>query len=106
MGNKEIVVITGEINQIGFEDICKICHISPDYLYELVLHDVLIPKGHDQHDWLFDARQFMRLKKAIRLQKDLEIDYAGLAVVLDLLEQIDELEQKMEIFQKHFFSLR
>ena len=44
------------------------------------------------------------MKTALRLQHDLEVNLAGVALVLDLLEQLHETEEKLAVLEKHFLK--
>jgi chaperone modulatory protein CbpM len=55
-----------------------------------------------QKEWRFSMNDLRRIKTALRLQRDLEVNLAGVALVLDLLDQLKELETQMSLFEKHF----
>ena len=63
---------------------------------ELVEHGVIEPIGQARSDWRFASISIVRVAKAKRLGRDLELGPSGLALVLELLDQIDELRSRLE----------
>lgn len=53
------------------------------------------PENLSTPDWRFDSRALKRLQKTIHLQRDLRVNLAGAALVLDLLEEVEELRRKL-----------
>jgi chaperone modulatory protein CbpM len=49
----------------------------------------------DTRHWRFDGVSLRRARTALRLNHDLELNAAGVALVLDLLERIDQLESRL-----------
>ena len=86
---------------LNLQELCEICGISVDVLNELVRNDIVHPGGNVPEEWLFDLMALQRIKRALRLRRDLEVNLAGVAVVLDLLDQLDELRQQIDIMERH-----
>lgn len=97
-----IVADYSEASSLTLESLCEICEISSDEIYHLVAYDILYPAGRQPEEWVFDQKQLQRAKTALRLQRDLEINLAGVALVLDLLEDREELRAKLALFEKHY----
>lgn len=51
---------------------------------------------NEQEQWKFSADSLKRARTAMRLQRDLGINEAGIALALDLLEEIEILESKVQ----------
>lgn len=45
--------------------------------------------------WIFTVESVIRMEKAWRLRHDLGLDFTGLAIVMDLLEEIDHLNGRV-----------
>ena len=56
---------------------------------------VLEPHGRGLEDWTLRSVQIARAKKARRLNRDLGVNVAGLAVILDLLDERDALRRRL-----------
>jgi chaperone modulatory protein CbpM len=44
---------------------------------------------------LFDQRAVVRARKALRLKRDLRLNFDAMALVMELLDRIDELERRI-----------
>ncbi|HEV7575060.1 MAG TPA: chaperone modulator CbpM [Caldimonas sp.] len=60
-----------------------------------VYEGVLQPSGETRTAWRFSGDSLARMRLATRLMQDLEINSAGVALALDLLDRIAELESRL-----------
>lgn len=92
--------VTGELvdDSVLYElrEVCEICGVHADYLVEMVEAGIVKPHGEQPKSWRFSAVAIMRSRKALRLQRDLDINLPGLAVTLDLLERVDTLQAELK----------
>lgn len=100
MENSSSAVIAGVVveHEICFTltELSRACHADPAQLQDLVAEGVLVARGDDPEQWLFDGAVLQRARAAVRLTRDLELTPAGTAVVLDLLEQIEALRARLQ----------
>lgn len=73
------------------EEFCRLAELPEDCLIEIVEQGIVEPSGDTPEEWLFDAAALSVARRAARLQRDLEIDWAGIALALSLLDELDEL---------------
>ena len=100
---KEIVIIADySETSITLQELCEICQISSDFVNDLIEYDIIYQQIDDPNEWIFDHHQLLRIKTALRLQRDLEVNLPGVAIVLDLLDQMEELRAKVDLLEKHF----
>ena len=76
-------------------ELCRFCNVNEAWVIELVEHGVLDPRGNSFEDWHFYGVNIVRAKKARRLQRDLGLNTPGIAMVLDLLEEREELMREL-----------
>ncbi len=104
MTKKDLMIVVADYSQpesVSLEEFCEICGISPDLVNNMVAYEIIHP--HGQHTSLqFSVQEVQRTKKALRLQRDLEVNLAGIALVFDLLEKIDELDQQLALMERHY----
>jgi hypothetical protein len=83
-------------------DLAIRCQIPPILIERFVYLGLVDSNRRDSpaDEWLFECETEMRVKKILRLRNDLGINYSGIAVVLDLLERIDELEARIRELEK------
>lgn len=72
------------------------CHA--EFVIKLVSYGIIAPIGEDRaaRDWAFDLQALARLRKAQRLQRDLKINLPGLAMSLDLLDEVREMRREVD----------
>ena len=82
------------------KQLCIACNVDPDWISELVAHGAFEPIGQERADWQFESLTIVRVAKAKRLERDLALNLAGVALVLDLLDEIDDLRAKLKSAQE------
>jgi ATP-dependent Clp protease ATP-binding subunit ClpB len=55
----------------------------------------LEPRGQEPGQWRFRGQALRRIDRALNLQRDLDINLAGVELVLDLLDEIDALRSRV-----------
>ena len=104
----EPVEVVNEEMSFTLPEVCAHCGARVEFIVELVEYGVIAPlKGADTKSWAFGAWALARLKCALRLHRDLEINLPGLAVSLDLLDEVQRLRQQVDLLDgqlKQFLS--
>lgn len=88
------------IETLSLTELCGFCGARQEWVVELVEFGVVQPLGDDPQSWEFDAPSIARARKARRLARDLEINVAGLAVVLDLLAERDHMMRRLAQYEQ------
>ena len=83
------------IETLTLTELSQFCHVQMDWVVSLVDYGVLDPIGRDAGDWEFTPPNVLRARKARRLTHDLGLNLAGVALVLDLIEERDALARKL-----------
>ena len=89
------VCIMEEQTQLTLADLCRACSVHAEKIIELVEIGVLEPQGREPSRWIFINDSLHRARKALRLQHDLNIDFAGVALALELLDEIASLRARL-----------
>lgn len=76
-------------------ELCRACHTSEQQIELWVFEGVLQPRGTSRDSWRFGGDSLARIRVATRLMRDLELNNPGIALALDLLERIAELESRL-----------
>lgn len=96
--SKELIYLSGtlldEEMECGLPDICRLCNIETTTVQEMIDEGLLCPRGRDPLDWRFTAIELRRIQVTLRLQRDLRVNLPGCALVIDLLEELEELRQR------------
>jgi len=94
---QEIVtgILLDEQTELSLNDLCQACSSSAEWIIELVEEGILEPISYQQTQWRFTGNTLQRARAAIRLQRDLGINLAGIALTLDLLDEIEALQARL-----------
>lgn len=105
MVKKDIIIIADytKVEPLTLDELCQVCCISNEFIQALIEHDIVHPSGNFPDEWMFSIEELRRVKTVQRLQRDLEVNMAGIALVLDLLDEINELRAHRDIVQRHYF---
>ena len=87
------------VDALSLEDLCRFCQAEETWVVELVEHGVLEPIGSTRGNWRFVGTSIVRAKKAHRLNRDLGVTTAGVALVLDLLEERDAILRRLALLE-------
>lgn len=105
MPKKNLMMIAVEEHpQLTFEEICRAVGVSPDFVQEAISFGIIEPHEFSTQQWRFNSKEIRRLRIALHLHQDLEVNLAGAALVLDLLQRMEEMHVQLDILKKHFSS--
>ncbi len=90
-----ISIVEDEVH-MSIIELCHTINIEQEDLVAWVQEGILNPIGNSPEDWRFSGDALSRAKKALRLSRDLEINTPGVAMVLDLLDEISELRKLLQ----------
>ena len=86
---------------LPLNELCQLERIEQDIIIEIVEYGIASPaKGETTSDWIFDTTSVHWIKKAVRLQQDLELDWIAVALVIDLMQQKESLLRENDRFQQ------
>jgi chaperone modulatory protein CbpM len=100
-------VILDEEHFLTLTEISQACAVQTGYIIELVDEGLLTPETSprsrasepEPHFWRFTGEQMRRARTAARLQGDLGVNLAGVALAMQLLDEIEELRERLEAMQ-------
>jgi chaperone modulatory protein CbpM len=87
-------VVENEIH-LSLLELCQACSAREEQVTAWVFEGVLEPAGAQPRDWRFGGRSLQRARVALRISRDLEINPPGVALALDLLEEIATLQAQL-----------
>lgn len=85
----ELVTLPG----IPLIELCRFCRCQPHIMSRLVDIGLLEPIAHG-HVPLFASSSIIRARKALRLRRDFRLNLDAVALVMELLDRIEEMERK------------
>jgi chaperone modulatory protein CbpM len=87
-------VIVEEI-ELTLAEVSRGCAVHAEYVVELVHEGVLSPSGGEPPRWRFSGGSLRRVSTALRLQRDLGLNLAGVALAMQLLDEVSELRARL-----------
>lgn len=99
MNGNDPSYLQGEIVEERIEftlvELCRVTGASHDDLVRWVEEGAFEPQGTRMEEWRFSGTCLRRAITAQRLTTDLEVNAPGVALALDLLDQIDALRKRL-----------
>jgi chaperone modulatory protein CbpM len=92
-------IILEEQTELTLADVCRACAVHAEYIIELVEEGVLVPVGREPVSWRFTGVHMRRTKVSLRLQRDLGINLAGVALALQLLDEVEALRARIRAIE-------
>ena len=97
MNNNESRVLTGDIAEeqewLSLARLCELCGAESAVIEQLVEEGVI--ETASEAESRFAGTALRRARLAVRLQRDLGVNTAGVAIVIDLLARIETLEGRL-----------
>lgn len=94
-------VVLEEQVDITVDQICALCRVEHTQVVHLVeegVIDPLPPTPALSAQWRFSGEALSRARRTLRLQRELELNPAAAALVLDLLDEVASLRQALRDF--------
>ena len=88
-------ILLDERAELSLKELSWACLGSADWVIELVDEGVLDTEDQEHAQWRFSGTNLLKARAAMRLQNDLEINLAGVALALDLMEEIETLRTRL-----------
>lgn len=82
--------------ELTLAELCRSCGLSAEFVVELVQFGVVEPLGREPGRWRFRGTSVRRVRRARRLERDLGVNTAGVALALDLLDELERLRARLE----------
>jgi chaperone modulatory protein CbpM len=79
---------------LTLEDLSRMCAVDEQHIVEFVEEGILSVVGM-RTEWHFSGAALRRARIAVRLERDLELNLAGVALALDLLEELAQLRNEL-----------
>ena len=95
MGSELTGRIVEEEVRLTLVELCRVCGATEHELTAWVAEGVLEPEGENEQVWRFAGTALRRAQRATHLARDLDINPAGIALALDLLDQIEALQAQL-----------
>ncbi len=82
------------------EELCISCKVEAEWVAELVEHGAIDTAGQSGSDLQFTHLTVVRVARAKRLKRDLSLNTPGVALALELLDEIEDLRSRLKALEK------
>ena len=90
-------VIFEEAALLTVKDLSRICAVDERHIVEFVEEGVLSVVEVDATEWHFTGADLRRARLALRLERDLEINLAGVALAIELMEELERVRRELHV---------
>jgi chaperone modulatory protein CbpM len=80
---------------LSLRELSRICSVDERHIVEFVEEGVL-NVIEVRREWQFTGAALRRARLAVRLQRDLELNLAGVALAVELIEEIEQLRRQLK----------
>jgi chaperone modulatory protein CbpM len=78
------------------KDLSRMCAVDEHHIVEFVEEGVLHVVEIKSTEWYFRGEALRRTRLALRLERDLELNLAGVALALELMEELERLRRELQ----------
>lgn len=93
-------VLLDEELRVTLTELTRICGSSSRTVRMMVTEGLLRPEGGSPEEWRFSGLEIRRARRALRLKRDLDLNLAGVALALDLLEEIESMRARIRVLEQ------
>jgi chaperone modulatory protein CbpM len=79
------------------KDLSRMCAVDERHIVEFVEEGVLNVVEINTAEWHFTGAALRRARLALRLERDLELNLAGVALALELIEELQRLRRELQV---------
>ncbi len=103
MARESVSIVAGivldEESALSLDELAHACDVQAAWVLELVEEGVIEATAREPV-WRFEGASLGRARLAARLQRDLDVNLAGIALVLDLIEELESLRSRLRLLDE------
>ena len=85
-----------ESTVLTVKDLSRMCAVDERHIVEFVEEGVLSVVEVNTTEWHFSGSALRRARLALRLEHDLELNLAGVALALELMDELESLRRELK----------
>lgn len=90
----------------SLRDVCERYGANAEYITEMVAFGIIEPQtGLIPQQWRFSCSALLRIGKALRLQNDLSLNLPGIAMSLELHDEVESLRREVKSLRQQLQRL-
>ena len=89
-------VILDERSEVTLDELCQACRVDQSVIMALVEEGIVEPVAGTMRSSRFSGTTLPQVVRALRLQRDLDLNLAGVAFALELIDEIESLRKRLQ----------
>ena len=85
----------GEDAWLGLDELARACGVATAWI-EILVEEGLVRPQRSEPAWCFGGEELARVRRIKRLQRDFDASLSSVAVMLDLLDEIERLRAVLQ----------
>jgi chaperone modulatory protein CbpM len=85
---------------VDMKEFCQVVDMPAAFVIEIVEHGILEPQGQRPDEWVFDTYSLTVAKRAAKLHHDLELEWEGVALALNLLDELEQVRAENRMLKQ------
>jgi len=85
---------------VDMQEFCQVVDMPVAYVMEIVEHGIVEPQGKRPDEWLFDTYSLSVAKRAVKLHHELELEWDGVALALNLLDELEQVRAENRMLKQ------
>ncbi len=81
--------------RLTLDELCRVCKVEEHVVVEMVHEGVVEVVTSRRDQWIFAGTAVPRIRTALRLQQDLDVNLPGAALALELIDEIERLRRRL-----------
>lgn len=86
-------MLLAEDVEFSLREVCEVCDVHAEVIISMVDEGLAEPRGSAPPRWRFSGVAVRRVQRALRLQRDLNVNLSGAALALDLLDELERMRR-------------
>ena len=87
-------IVLDEQVMFTLRELSQACGVRTELVVEMVEEGVIEPAARQETEWRFYGDSLVRAQRALRLVRDLDVNWPGAALALDLLDELEQLQNR------------
>ncbi len=79
---------------LSFTEVCLQTGVAEETVIEIIEQGIVEPIGTSPGEWRFSPAMLLLTRKAVRLHHDLDVDWPGIALAIELLDKLELLRKE------------
>jgi len=100
-------VLLDEHTIVSITELTQVCGVDIEQVRLMVSEGVLQPtNGAQPEKWRFTGIEVRRARRALRLQRDLDLNLPGTALALELIDELEQLRRRVRSLEQLLGGVR